>query len=142
MVTQDQLKNLSERVSKLKIYLDIDKKLIEISNEEEKTADPDFWNNPQEAQAMIKELQELKDAADGKGKYDRNDAVFTIVAGAGGDDAEDFARMLVEMYQRFAETKGWGVTILDSNTNDLNGYRNITRNNGVGGQYAQPHLCL
>ena len=43
MVTQDQLKNLSERVSKLKIYLDIDKKLIEISNEEEKTADPDFW---------------------------------------------------------------------------------------------------
>ena len=37
MVTQDQLKNLSERVSKLKIYLDIDKKLIEISNEEEKT---------------------------------------------------------------------------------------------------------
>jgi len=42
MVTQDQLKNLSERVSKLKIYLDIDKKLIEISNEEEKTADPSF----------------------------------------------------------------------------------------------------
>ena len=42
MVTQDQLKNLSERVSKLKIYLDIDKKLIEISNEEEKTADPEF----------------------------------------------------------------------------------------------------
>ena len=54
---------------------------------------PDFWNNPQEAQGMIKELQELKDAAEGKGKYDRNDAVISIVAGAGGDDAEDFARM-------------------------------------------------
>lgn len=87
---------------------------------------PDFWNDPQAAQAMIKELQELKDAAEGKGKYDRNDAVVTIVAGAGGDDAEDFARMLVEMYQRYAEGKGWGVTILDSNTNDHNGYRNIT----------------
>jgi len=86
----------------------------------------DFWNDPKQAQAMIKELQELKDAAEGKGKYDRLDAVFTIVAGAGGDDAEDFARMLVEMYQRFAESNGWTVVILDSNTNNLNGYRNIT----------------
>lgn len=87
---------------------------------------PDFWNDSGKAQAMIKELQDLKDAADGKGKYDRSNAVFTVVAGAGGDDAEDFARMLVEMYQRFAEQKGWAITILDSNTNDLNGYRNIT----------------
>lgn len=94
---------------------------------------PDFWNEPQKAQAMIKELKELKDAAEGKGKYDRNDAVISIVAGAGGDDAEDFARMLVEMYQRYAESTGWGVTILDSNANDHNGYRNITfQVNGKG----------
>lgn len=85
-----------------------------------------FWNNPTEAQALIKELQSLKDAASGVGKYDRANAIFTIVAGAGGDDAEDFARMLVEMYQRYATTKGWGVTVLDSNPNEHNGYRNIT----------------
>jgi peptide chain release factor 2 len=87
---------------------------------------PDFWNDPRAAQAMYKELEELKDTADGKGKYDRNDAVFTIVAGAGGDDAEDFARMLVEMYQKYAANKGWAAVVLDSNTNDQNGYRNIT----------------
>ena len=87
---------------------------------------PDFWDDPRVAQGMIKELQELKDAAEGKGKYDRADAVFTIVAGAGGDDAEDFARMLVEMYQKFAEGKGWGVTVIDSNANNHNGYRHIT----------------
>ncbi len=87
---------------------------------------PDFWNDSQKAQGMIKELQELKDAAEGKGKYDRNNAVITIVAGAGGDDAEDFARMLVEMYQKYAEGQGWGVMVLDSNANDHNGYRNIT----------------
>ncbi|MFT5832379.1 MAG: peptide chain release factor 2 [Candidatus Paceibacteria bacterium] len=86
----------------------------------------DFWNDPKAAQAMYKELEELKDTADGKGKYDRNDAVFTVVAGAGGDDAEDFARMLVEMYQKYAESKGWAAVVLDSNTNDQNGYRNIT----------------
>ena len=85
----------------------------------------DFWNDSQKAQAMIKELQGLKDTADGKGKYDRNNAVVTIVAGAGGDDAEDFARMLVEMYQRYAEGKNWDVSVIDSNTNDQNGYRNI-----------------
>lgn len=88
--------------------------------------EPEFWNDPAAAQAMIKELQELKDESEGKGKYDKNDAVFTIVAGAGGDDAEDFARMLVEMYQRFAEGRSYGVTIIDSNTNNQNGYRNIT----------------
>ncbi len=87
---------------------------------------PTFWNDSQKAQAMIKELQELKDVAAGVGKYARSFAVFTIVAGAGGDDAEDFARMLVEMYQKYAESKGWGVMIIDSNTNDHNGYRNIT----------------
>lgn len=86
---------------------------------------PDFWSDSGKAQAMIKELRELKDQKEGKGKYDRNNAIVTIVAGAGGDDAEDFARMLVMMYQRYAEGRGWGVTIIDSNANDHNGYRNI-----------------
>ncbi len=85
----------------------------------------DFWNDPKEAQGMIKELQELKDKVAGKGKYDRFGAVFTIVAGAGGDDAEDFARMLVDMYKRYAEGRGWGVAELDANENDQGGYRNI-----------------
>jgi len=82
---------------------------------------PDFWNDPAAAQAMYKELEELKDAAQGKGKYDRNNAVLTIVAGAGGDDAEDFARMLVEMYQKYGEGSGWQGVVFDSDTNDQNG---------------------
>jgi peptide chain release factor 2 len=52
---------------------------------------------------MYKELETLKATVSGKGKYDRSNAIVTIVAGAGGDDAEDFARMLVEMYGRYAE---------------------------------------
>lgn len=88
--------------------------------------EPTFWNDPPRAQAMIKELQTLKDEADGKEKYDRNNAIFTIVAGAGGDDAEDFARMLVEMYGKYTESQGWAVDVLDSHANEHNGYRNIT----------------
>lgn len=86
----------------------------------------DFWNNPKVAQAMIKELQDLKAEAEGKGKYDRGPAVMTVVAGAGGDDAEDFARILVEMYERFCTRRQWAFSVLDSNANDHNGYRNIT----------------
>lgn len=103
--------------------IDVEKRIQEI---ESAMLLPNFWNDSQAAQEMIKELQSLKDEAEGKGKYDKNDAVLTIVAGAGGDDAEDFARMLVEMYQKYGEKRGWGVTIIDSNTNDHNGYRNIT----------------
>ena len=57
MITQDQLKDISVRIDKLKSYLEIEKKLIEISNEEEKTANPDFWNNPKEAEKVMKELR-------------------------------------------------------------------------------------
>lgn len=92
---------------------------------EEAMLRPDFWNDPKTAQAMIKELQNLKDEQEGKGKYDRLGAVFTIVSGAGGDDAEDFARILVEMYQRYAVSRGFTVRILDQNENDHGGFRNI-----------------
>jgi len=85
----------------------------------------DFWNNPTEAQAMIKELQDLKSEASGEGKYDRSHAVVTIVAGAGGDDAEDFARMLREMYQKYAATRNWTCVEIDSNRNSVGGYRNL-----------------
>ncbi len=57
MITSDQVKDITARIEKLKSYLEIDKKLIEISNEEEKTADPDFWNNPKEAELLMKSLR-------------------------------------------------------------------------------------
>tara|TARA_R110002050_G_scaffold13715_3_gene43698 strand:+ start:3030 stop:4136 length:1107 start_codon:yes stop_codon:yes gene_type:complete len=60
MITQEQIKNISDRISKLKQYLNIDQKLIEITNEEEKTVAPDFWNNPKEAEVFMKELKTKK----------------------------------------------------------------------------------
>ncbi len=57
MITSEQLKNITARVAKLKDYLEIDKKVIEISNEEEKTADPNFWNNSKEAEALMKTIR-------------------------------------------------------------------------------------
>ena len=60
MITSDQLKDISERIEKLKGYLDIDKKLIEVANDEEQTVNPDFWNNPKEAEAFMKVLRGKK----------------------------------------------------------------------------------
>ncbi len=60
MFTSDQIKDLNERIGKLRTYLDIDKKRIEISNEEEKTANPDFWNNPKKAEVFMKVLRSKK----------------------------------------------------------------------------------
>ncbi len=85
----------------------------------------DFWSDKNAAQAMIKELQELKESLEGLGKYDKGNAVITIFAGAGGDDAEDFVGMLLTMYMRYAEKKGWHIASLEQHANDHGGYRNV-----------------
>lgn len=89
-------------------------------------AQPDFWSDSVKAQALIKEMKELQAVAEGGSKYDAGDAVITILAGAGGDDAEDFAAMLFRMYQGYANQKGWVTSFLDDNENDHGGYRSVT----------------
>lgn len=86
----------------------------------------DFWDDKAKAQALIKELQDLKAEAEGGSKYDKGNAVLSIVAGAGGDDAEDFARMLFEMYSRYVGKRGWGMKVLHENQNDHGGFRNLS----------------
>ena len=86
----------------------------------------DFWNDKDEAQRVIAEIARLKEELLGDAKYDKGNAIINIFAGAGGDDAEDFARILFEMYQSFAEKNGYAMYILSSSPNELNGYRNIS----------------
>ena len=89
-------------------------------------ASADFWQNKDRAQAKIKELQELKDMLEGVGKYDRGDAIMTIFSGAGGDDAEDFSALLLQMYIKYIQNRGWSMSLIHENANDHGGYRNIT----------------
>jgi peptide chain release factor 2 len=86
----------------------------------------DFWSNKEEAQKLIKELQDLKAVKDGAGPYDGGGAIVTIFSGAGGDDSEDFSRILFEMYSKYISKKGWAAGILHENQNDHGGFRNIT----------------
>ncbi len=86
----------------------------------------DFWADKNKAQATINEIKKLKEELAGVGKYDRGDAIMTILSGAGGDDAEDFSAMLLKMYRKYCEGKGWGWNVIHANENDHGGYRNIT----------------
>jgi len=86
----------------------------------------DFWSDKDRAQREIRELQGLKDELDGVGRYDKGGALMTIFSGAGGDDAEDFSRILLEMYLKLFTRKKWSYTVIHKNDNDHGGYRNIT----------------
>lgn len=85
-----------------------------------------FWNNKEKAQATIKRLKEVKDKQNGVDSLDKGNAIMSILAGAGGDDSEDFARMLFEMYDAYFSLKNFSYSVLHDNKNDHGGFRNLT----------------
>ena len=68
------------------------------------------------------------------GEYDSADAILTINAGAGGTDAQDWASMLLRMYMRWAEKKGWKVELLDKLDGEEAGIKSATFK--ITGKYA------
>lgn len=107
-----------------------------ISEIETAMAAADFWSDKDKAQTVLKEYQELKAKLAGGGSYDKSDALMTIISGAGGDDAEDFSRILFEMYGKYAAGRGWKVGLLSSNQNSMGGYRSIAFDVAGSGAYG------
>jgi len=68
------------------------------------------------------------------GEYDINDAILTVNAGAGGTDAQDWAQMLLRMYIRWAESRGWKVDTLDISEGEEAGIKSATIK--ITGKYA------
>lgn len=68
------------------------------------------------------------------GEYDSADAILTINAGAGGTDAQDWASMLLRMYMRWAEKRGWKVELLDKLDGEEAGIKSATFK--ITGRYA------
>jgi peptide chain release factor 2 len=100
-------------------------------------ADPGFWADKERAQAVLKERADLLARIEGGDAHDRGPATVSILAGAGGDDAEDFAGILFRMYQAYGTQKGWTTTFLDDAANDHGGYRNVTFELGGKGAYRR-----
>ncbi len=72
------------------------------------------------------------------GEYDRNDALVSIHAGAGGVDAQDWAEMLLRMYLRWAEREGFRTDILDESRGTEAGLKSVTFS--VAGEFAYGYL--
>jgi peptide chain release factor 2 len=73
-----------------------------------------------------RELERLQEDALFTGEYDAGDAVVTIHAGTGGTDAQDWAEMLLRMYLRWAETRGFDVEMLEASPGEEAGLKSAT----------------
>ena len=97
-------------------------KAIRISQEfnqlNEEVTDFDFLeielgetDNPQKIEDFEKKLKEKEVLAFLSGKYDQGNAILSIFSGAGGQDAQDWATMLLRMYERYCQKKGFKTKI-------------------------------
>lgn len=113
---------------------DLKDKIKEI---EESMQLPEFWNDKIKAQSLVKELASLKEELSGVGKYDKGNAILSIISGAGGDDAEDFSRILLEIYLKYFKKNKWETVLIHENKNEHGGYRNITLEISGKGVYGK-----
>jgi peptide chain release factor 2 len=108
------LKEEQEEADKLKKELNDLEELIKIAT-----------GDNEEIEEIIKEFEKkLKEKENKKffsGKYDKGSAILTIYAGAGGQDAQDWVTMLLRMYERYCQKKGFNVKILEQAFSEAGG---------------------
>jgi peptide chain release factor 2 len=129
MQTLGDLKKEIETVETLEENLET---LLELSKEGEEAG---FAKEIEKAQ---RELEKLKITTYLSGKYDRKNAIVLIHAGQGGVEAMDWASMLLRMYLRFCEQKGWQAGVLDQTSGEEAGLKSVTFK--ASGLYAYGYL--
>lgn len=88
----------------------------------------------EQIQKLDKELGQFEIQQMLSGEYDTEDAILTINSGAGGTDAQDWASMLLRMYIRWGEKRGWKVELLDKLDGEEAGIKSATIK--ISGKYA------
>lgn len=155
---------MDDRLTQLRQLLKIDQKEQRIAELAQLMHQPDFWADHQQAAQLSQELSQLKDLVEKfqlvstdptdpeaiklinelelaslfSGLYDDHHAILSIHAGAGGTEAQDWASMLLRMFQRFAAKKGWSTAILDQSVGEEAGIKSVTLE--VKGPQAFGHL--
>lgn len=119
LTEMNQMKALVDRGERWKSILEDINTLIELALESPEEA----YAFLTEASGLILSLQKDLDSFEIQrllsGKYDRHGCILTIQSGAGGTEAQDWAGMLLRMYKRFAERKGFKITTLDESAADF-----------------------
>ena len=113
-----------ERISKCESEIDDCESICELLEME---ADAELETDLEEKLKNLEiELDDFKIETLLKGKYDANNAILTLHAGAGGTEAQDWTEMLFRMYHMYAAKRGYAVKVLDSLDGDGAGFKSIT----------------
>jgi peptide chain release factor 2 len=91
-----------------------------------------------ETRALEREIERLEFLLLFSGPHDREDAILSLHAGAGGTDAQDWTEMLLRMYLRWAESQGYKTEIVDRLYGEEAGIKRVTLT--VSGPYAYGNL--
>ena len=117
----DKLKTWEQTIEDAFTAIELgDKELIELSFESVK--------------GLSKEIEKFELQQMLSGEYDNADAILTINSGAGGTDAQDWANMLLRMYMRWVENRGWKCELLDKLDGEEAGIKSATVK--ITGKYA------
>ncbi|MFL0250467.1 peptide chain release factor 2 [Clostridium neuense] len=130
------LKDRIERYKSISSRLEDTNVLIDMCREEE---------NEEEAEEILNEVKALKNEIEDfkieillSGEYDKNNAILNLHTGVGGNDAQDWTQMLLRMYTRWAEAKGFKVEVIDMLPGDEAGIKSVTLK--ITGEYAYGYL--
>lgn len=133
---QNSLKDRVDKYDGLEADLEEASLMIDLMEEEEDFA---FYENFKDlVQASSDTLDDFEVQVLLDGEYDESDVIFSIHAGAGGTEAQDWAGMLLRMYKRYAEKKGYKVETLDLLEEDEAGIKSVTL--AIRGPYAYGYL--
>ena len=91
-----------------------------------------------EIKSIERQVEEFKIEILLSGEYDRNDAILTLHTGVGGSDANDWTYMLLRMYTRWCEKKGYAVKTLEYLPGDEAGVKSVTLS--IKGEFAYGYL--
>jgi peptide chain release factor 2 len=121
---------LSHRQAELKRVADVEQRLDDLEVLVELANEMDDEDSAEEARHEIAELEDIIGQLEVQtlldGEYDDRSAVVTIRSGAGGDDATDFAEMLLRMYLRWAERHKYPVKVMDTSYAEGAGIKSAT----------------
>lgn len=109
--------------------------LIELAEEDDEETIKEAIN---EINMLNNEVEKLKIEILLSGEYDRNNAILTLHTGVGGTDANDWTEMLLRMYTRYCESRGYKLETLDYLPGDEAGVKSVTLR--VEGEFAYGYL--